>query len=169
MNGVIRGRCPRCGGKIIYSEFYQNARDYTIRKDGKVPKRYVSRSGELSESVAACENGCGAYWEDEDFPSGKTGCSTTINTRRMGRNERKTSRDPALPVLRSESVPHRRKREVVNTETGEAISSNIGITYWKHPETPDCVLGFGMFFLDTPDDIQRWNSRTDKAKSNPET
>jgi len=61
------------------------------------------------------------------------------------------------------------KREVVNTETGEAISSNIGITYWKHPETPDCVLGFGMFFLDTPDDIQRWNSRTDKAKSNPET
>lgn len=33
------------------------------------------------------------------------------------------------------------KREVVNTETGEAISSNIGITYWKHPETPDCVLG----------------------------
>lgn len=56
------------------------------------------------------------------------------------------------------------KREVVNTETGEAISSNIGITYWKHPETPDCVLGFGMFFLDTPDDIQRWNSRTDKAK-----
>lgn len=61
MNGVIRGRCPRCGGKIIYSEFYQNARDYTIRKDGKVPKRYVSRSGELSESVAACENGCGVY------------------------------------------------------------------------------------------------------------
>lgn len=61
------------------------------------------------------------------------------------------------------------KREVVNAETGEAISSNIGITYWKHPETPDCVLGFGMFFLDTPDDIQRWNSRTDKAESNPET
>lgn len=44
------------------------------------------------------------------FPSGKTGCSTTINTRRMGRNERKTSRNPALPVLRSESVPHCRKK-----------------------------------------------------------
>lgn len=28
----------------------------------------------------------------------------------MGRNERKTSRDPALPVLRSESVPHCRKK-----------------------------------------------------------
>ena len=66
-------RCPRCGGKIIYSEFYQNARDYTIRKDGKVPKRYVSRSGELSESVAACENGCGVYWEDEDFSIGQDG------------------------------------------------------------------------------------------------
>lgn len=52
---------------------YQNARDYTIRKDGKVPKRYVSRSGELSESVAACENGCGAYWEDEDFSIGQDG------------------------------------------------------------------------------------------------
>lgn len=51
----------------------QNARDYTIRKDGKVPKRYVSRSGELSESVAACENGCGAYWEDEDFSIGQDG------------------------------------------------------------------------------------------------
>ena len=47
--------------------------DYTIRKDGKVPKRYVSRSGELSESVAACENGCGAYWEDEDFSIGQDG------------------------------------------------------------------------------------------------
>lgn len=48
-------------------------RDYTIRKDGKVPKRYVSRSGELSESVAACENGCGVYWEDEDFSIGQDG------------------------------------------------------------------------------------------------
>lgn len=73
VKGTIRGRCPRCGGKIIYSEFYQNARDYTIRKDGKVPKRYVSRSGELSESVAACENGCGVYWEDEDFSIGQDG------------------------------------------------------------------------------------------------
>lgn len=73
VKGTIRGRCPRCGGKIIYSEFYQNARDYTIRKDGKVPNRYVSRSGELSESVAACENGCGAYWEDEDFSIGQDG------------------------------------------------------------------------------------------------
>lgn len=73
VKGTIRGRCPRCGGKIIYSEFYQNARDYTIRKDGKVPNRYLSRSGELSESVAACENGCGAYWEDEDFSIGQDG------------------------------------------------------------------------------------------------
>ena len=78
MNGVIRGRCPRCGGKIIYSEFYQNARDYTIRKDGKVPKRYVSRSGELSESVAACENGCGAYWEDEDGTTYKKEINVTV-------------------------------------------------------------------------------------------
>lgn len=61
------------------------------------------------------------------------------------------------------------KREVVNAETGEVISSNISSSFWKHPETPDCVLGFGAFFLDMPDDIQRWNSRTDKAKSNPET
>lgn len=30
-------------------------------------------SGELSESVAACENGCGAYWEDEDFSIGQDG------------------------------------------------------------------------------------------------
>lgn len=37
------------------------------------PKSYVSRSGELSESVAACENGCGAYWEDEDFSIGQDG------------------------------------------------------------------------------------------------
>ena len=34
------------------------------------------------------------------FPSGKTGCSTTINTRRMGRHERKTSRNPTLPEVR---------------------------------------------------------------------
>ena len=45
----------------------------STRNAGKVPKRYVSRSGELSESVAACENGCGAYWEDEDFSIGQDG------------------------------------------------------------------------------------------------
>lgn len=61
------------------------------------------------------------------------------------------------------------KREVVNAETGEVLSSNISITYWKHPETPHCTLGFGKFFADTPDAIQMWNSGTDKAKSNPET
>lgn len=53
MNGVIRGRCPRCGGKIIYSEFYQNARDYTIRKDGKVPKRYVFMGVPITEDSAS--------------------------------------------------------------------------------------------------------------------
>ena len=47
-------------------------RNFT-RTHGKVPKRYVSRSGELSESVAACENGCGAYWEDEEFSIGQDG------------------------------------------------------------------------------------------------
>lgn len=60
------------------------------------------------------------------------------------------------------------KREVMNAETGKVVS-NLGFSYWKRPETPKCVLGFGMSFVDTPDDIQRWNSRTDKAKSNPET
>lgn len=59
-----------CAGNVTSGK---NARDYTIRKDGKVPNRYVSRSGELSESVAACENGCGAYWEDEDFSIGQDG------------------------------------------------------------------------------------------------
>lgn len=42
-------------------------------KRRKSSKRYVSRSGELSESVAACENGCGVYWEDEDFSIGQDG------------------------------------------------------------------------------------------------
>lgn len=169
MNGVIRGRCPRCGGKIIYSEFYQNARDYTIRKDGKVPKRYVSRSGELSESVAACENGCGAYWEDEDFSIGQDGMFYDNKYTEDGQMKERQVEILPCPFCGANPCRIAEKREVVNTETGEAISSNIGITYWKHPETPDCVLGFGMFFLDTPDDIQRWNSRTDKAKSNPET
>ncbi len=30
-------------------------------------------NAEESESVAACENGCGAYWEDEDFSIGQDG------------------------------------------------------------------------------------------------
>lgn len=57
---------------------------------------------------------------------------------------------------------------IVDDENNSHEEPAIRCTHCN-PETPDCVLGFGMFFLDTPDDIQRWNSRTDKAKSNPET
>ena len=42
------------------------------------------------------------------------------------------------------------------------------INHNKHPHNTADANPFGKA-LDTPDDIQRWNSRTDKAKSNPET
>lgn len=69
MNGVIRGRCPRCGGKIIYSEFYQNARDYTIRKDGKVPKRegLLAEHYTLSWALASLRDKL-KHYEDARIP-----------------------------------------------------------------------------------------------------
>lgn len=60
-------------GKLFIRNFTRTHGTTQSEKTEKVPKRYVSRSGELSESVAACENGCGAYWEDEDFSIGQDG------------------------------------------------------------------------------------------------
>lgn len=111
--GLMLLRCPKCK-----SEFVQFLREpqttNECRKCGaKIPLDALAR---FEFTCPVCKKASYGRTNIEDtgkmriFPSGKTGCSTTINTRRMGRNERKTSRNPALPVLRSESVPHCRKK-----------------------------------------------------------
>ena len=74
MNGVIRGRCPLCGGEIIVSEYYQTSRDYKVLMNGKLSKRYiVTDAGPINSMTASCGSFCGAYWEDEDFSIGQDG------------------------------------------------------------------------------------------------
>ena len=74
MKGTIRGRCPKCGGEIIVSEDYQTSRDYKVRMDGKLSKRYiVTDAGSVNAMTASCGSLCGAYWEDEEFSVGQDG------------------------------------------------------------------------------------------------
>lgn len=74
MEGIVRDRCPLCGGKIIVSDLYQFSRDYEVRKGGKVSLRYtVCDCGSMEVSVAGCANQCGAYWEADGFYIGTDG------------------------------------------------------------------------------------------------
>ena len=74
VKGTIRGRCPKCGGEIIVSEYYQTSRDYKVRMNGKLSKRYiVTDAGSVNATTASCGSLCGAYWEDEDFSIGQDG------------------------------------------------------------------------------------------------
>lgn len=70
-NGVIRKRCPLCGGKIVVSDLYQLSYDYVITRTGKKgKKRKVSRPGSMEVSIAACENApdaCNATWDADEF------------------------------------------------------------------------------------------------------
>lgn len=69
--GVIRNRCPLCGGRIVVSDLYQLSYDHVITKFGKVSKKYtVSSPGSMEVSLAACENApdkCFATWDADSF------------------------------------------------------------------------------------------------------
>lgn len=74
VKGTIRGRCPKCGGEIIVSEYYQTSRDYKVRMNGKLSKRYiVTDAGSVNAMTASCGSLCGTYWEDEEFSIGQDG------------------------------------------------------------------------------------------------
>lgn len=43
--GTVIKCCPLCGGRIVVSNLYQYSLDYTMRKDGKIGKRYKRGDG----------------------------------------------------------------------------------------------------------------------------
>ena len=66
MEGIVRDRCPLCGGKIVVSDLYQTSRDFEVRKGGKVSRRYtVTDCGSMEVSVA--------YWDADSFYIGTDG------------------------------------------------------------------------------------------------
>ena len=74
MEGIVRDRCPLCGGKIVVSDLYQTSRDFEVRKGGKVSRRYtVTDCGSMEVSVAGCADRCGAYWDADSFYIGADG------------------------------------------------------------------------------------------------
>lgn len=74
MKGIIRSRCPLCGGEIIVSEYYQKSRDYKVLMNGKLSKRCIVTGEEgMNARTASCGSLCGAYWEDGDFDIGEDG------------------------------------------------------------------------------------------------
>ena len=55
--GTVIKCCPLCGGRIVVSNLYQYSLDYTMRKDGKIGKRYKrGEDGAVDVSLASCEN-----------------------------------------------------------------------------------------------------------------
>mgnify|MGYP004644780257 FL=1 len=74
MEGIVRDRCPLCGGKIVVSDLYQTSRNFEVRKGGKVSQRYtVADCGSMEVSVAGCVDRCGAYWDADSFYIGADG------------------------------------------------------------------------------------------------
>lgn len=71
MNGIVRKRCPMCGGRIIVSDLYQISRDHYITAKGVISKRGKDRGPySMEASIAACENApdnCAAQWDTESF------------------------------------------------------------------------------------------------------
>lgn len=71
MIGVIRKKCPLCGGKIIVSDLYQVSYDYFIRQDGTISKTHKTSSPmTMDASIAACEHtpdNCKAEWDCDSF------------------------------------------------------------------------------------------------------
>lgn len=54
---IIRKCCPRCGGRIIVSEWHQYSIDQVVGKNGKLLKKKKKVDCGMSECiVASCEN-----------------------------------------------------------------------------------------------------------------
>ena len=98
MEGIVRDRCPLCGGKIVVSDLYQTSRDFEVRKGGKVSRRYtVTDCGPMEVSVAGCADRCGATGTPIPFISEQMGSSTIRNTLKEGGKREQVRR---LRVLR---------------------------------------------------------------------
>lgn len=67
---IIRKCCPRCGGRIIVSEWHQYSIDQVVGKNGKLLKKKKKVDCGMSECiVASCENSvnCDTSWGELDF------------------------------------------------------------------------------------------------------
>lgn len=71
MRGIMRKRCPLCGGRIVISDLYQISHDYVITAKGVVSKRFTKSSeGSMECMLAACENApdkCSGIWDADAF------------------------------------------------------------------------------------------------------
>lgn len=66
-DGIIRRSCPLCGGRLIVSSLQQSSKDFFIKKNGRISKKYtLSDSGPMEVEIAACES-CEARWEADEF------------------------------------------------------------------------------------------------------
>lgn len=55
--------CPVCGGRLLISEFCTLSRDYRIKRDGKISKKYtVTRADSIDCINASCDD-CGEVWD----------------------------------------------------------------------------------------------------------
>lgn len=85
--------CGRCSRKLRSAAARRVGMGSTCcrKETGKTITQLLKELDE-QEAAAAAEQQEPDTGKMKIFPSGKTGCSTTINTRRMGRHERKTSK-----------------------------------------------------------------------------
>ena len=53
-------RCKKCGGRLVYEEFYQRGRVYNVLPDGTIGKRfkYMDYCGDDDASMVYCKS-CG--------------------------------------------------------------------------------------------------------------
>ncbi len=66
--GLIIWHCPLCGGRIVVSVSCQRSKNYKMRKDGTIGRRYTIHDDIYDSCTACCENPkCTARWEVNDF------------------------------------------------------------------------------------------------------
>ena len=88
--------CPLCGGRIVVSNLYQYSLDYTMRKDGKIGKRY-KRGDDGAVDALLLAKIIKPVMHDgkkKNFPLNLTELFTTISTARM--NKWQSIKIPAL-------------------------------------------------------------------------
>lgn len=62
----LANKCPHCGGRMTLCVHFALTHDYSIRKDGKVGKRYVKSDEGPIDCVTAFCNACNTYWDGDN-------------------------------------------------------------------------------------------------------
>lgn len=63
---ILANKCPHCGGRMILCDHFALTHDYSIRKDGKLSKRYKTSDGGSIDCITAFCSTCKTSWDGDN-------------------------------------------------------------------------------------------------------